>query len=165
LLYAAIISNTLNFQAAATTVRDKAAAQQLALLADLPADWPARYFLELDDATSADILAAVSGDTKVMSWPRQNLEVTMSQLEVWDARHMLQDNQETIASTLEGFGARYWLVSAPSLSQGYTYLLTPHPIVQKYLQQAIGAQFKGPLGVTKQLWLRKEIIRELARVS
>jgi hypothetical protein len=147
-----------------TTSRDRAAFDALKGPAGLPDDWVRRYYHELEGSVAADVELAIIGDTKITSWPAQQLEVVMGQIELWDASWLLSEHQDQITSALRDFGRDYWMLTAPSIDQGINYLYTPDPRLQGYLEKALGASFDGSVGTTKRLWLRKEIIRELANV-
>lgn len=66
LLMYGILDNTLNFGADVTTDRDRQAYALLAKYADLPSDWPARYFSACQEEILADIARAVADDTKII---------------------------------------------------------------------------------------------------
>jgi hypothetical protein len=52
-------------------------------------------------------------------------------------------------------------MTAPSISEGKNYLFTKSKDIKEVLENKIGAEFEGDIGVTGKLWLRKEILREL----
>jgi len=54
-----------------------------------------------------------------------------------------------------------WLFSCISISEGKNYLLSNSGKLKKILGTKIKAKFEGNIGTTENLWLRKEIVREL----
>lgn len=64
LLMCGILDNTLNLKANITTQRDHDAYNDLLHFANLPADWPAQYFTEVQEAILEDAVHAVKNDTK-----------------------------------------------------------------------------------------------------
>jgi inorganic pyrophosphatase/exopolyphosphatase len=158
LLYTAIASNTLNFQASVTTKRDKNAFKKLKSFINLPKDWIKTYFKDQDKETKDDIKNAIINDTK-------NLEPYIGQLELWDSKSVIMDRQEEIEDAFKSFRSPYWFLTSPSLSEGINYLFTKNNKIKKILQKAINAKFNGDLGKTDKLWLRKEIFKKLKETN
>ena len=154
LLYTAIASNTLNFNASVTTERDKEAFSQLKGFTSLPKDWIDVYFRDQQKEILKDPYEAVVNDTKVR-------EITIGQLELWESKPVLDKCLPEIEKALTSFGNPKWFLTSPSISEGKNYLYTKDAEIKKLLSQIIGAKFKGDLGTTKKLWLRKEIVQKL----
>ncbi|OGM24308.1 hypothetical protein A2715_00520 [Candidatus Woesebacteria bacterium RIFCSPHIGHO2_01_FULL_39_32] len=154
LLYTAIISNTLNFQASVTTNRDKKAYKEIFRYTKLPHNWTKTYFMYQDKETDENIKSAIINDTK-------NIDPIIGQLELWDSKTIILRHLKEIEEALLGFGRPNWFLTAPSISEGKNYLFTKNPYVKRLLEKTISAKFDGDIGETKKLWLRKEILKEL----
>lgn len=164
LLYTAIASNTLNFKAALTTQRDHKAFAELEPFTNLPKDWIATYYHELEAAVMNNLHAAIVNDTKIQLWPHQNLTVVMGQLERWDGSQLLVQHLDEVKAALASFNQGPAMMTIPSISEGKNYLYAPDPQIQQLLNRAIGATFAGELGQTSKLYLRKEILKALAKL-
>lgn len=154
LLYTAIASNTLNFQAFVTTDRDKAAFGSLEKPADLPKKWIETYFSDQDKEVDKDIKNAIINDTK-------HILPIIGQLELWDSKKIIFKHLDEIEEALETFGNKDWFLTSPSISEGINYIYTKQEEIKNKLKKAIGAEFNGDIGTTKKLWLRKEIFGRL----
>lgn len=151
LLTTAIISNTLNFKASVTTNRDIKAYGELKSPAKLPGNWIKTYFTDQDKETNKDIKSALINDTK-------NLEPIIGQLELWNSKSIVLKYLDEIEEALLSFGRPNWFLTAPSISEGKNYLFTKNPKMKEILGKTIKAKFKGDIGTTEKLWLRKEIM-------
>jgi len=154
LLYTAIISNTLNFQASVTTDRDKKAFVSLERKNDLPEDWTKTYFLDQEKEVESDIKNAILNDTKVGDF-------VIGQLELWDSKKIILKHLGKIEEALKSFGKKDWFLTSPSISEGVNYIFTKSQKVKVKLEEIIGAKFNDDIGTTKKLWLRKEILSKL----
>ncbi len=161
LLFTAIISNTLNFGAQITKERDLNAFNELQQYINLPENWIAMYFKEQEIVVYENIIQSVIGDTKVVKVPTLSFPIVIGQIELWDSKQCLIDHKIQIKETLEGFQYPHWIMSLPSIKEKYNYLYTENPEVRKIFSDIIGAIWEGPIGVTKKLWLRKEIRKQL----
>jgi len=52
-------------------------------------------------------------------------------------------------------------MSIPSLKEKKNYIYTENPEVKELLSKVLDITFEGNRGITKKLWLRKEILKEL----
>lgn len=161
LLYTAIFSNTLNFNASVTHDRDKQAFTQLKSLADLPDNWLELYYSELESDVFADPHEAIVKDIKTTVLPQFSHKFIIGQLELWNSRKFLTDYQSVIKKALEEHESPYWFFTSPSISDGYNYLYTENPELKDLLTRLVGAKFNGDLGETDKLYLRKEILKKL----
>lgn len=71
LLYTAIFSNTLNFNASITSERDIKAFKQLKNLTELPANWIETYYEESEKMLFTDPFSSIVNDTKVVDFPEK----------------------------------------------------------------------------------------------
>lgn len=154
LLYTAIISNTLNFNASVTTERDKLAFKELKIITLLPENWVETYFKDQDKETDKNIESAIINDLK-------NTKPYIAQLELWDSKKIIYKHINEIIKIMKRYDPVDWFLTAPSISEGKNYLLTLSKEKKILLEKAINAKFIGDFGTTNKLWLRKEIIRKL----
>jgi inorganic pyrophosphatase/exopolyphosphatase len=159
LLAAAILDNTLNFQAGVTTKRDRQAYAALAACARLDAAWAAQYFAACQQTIVADMSKALRNDTKLLHFKGLPHELCLSQLVVWDAQPVLAAGIEPVAAALAKLGGAYWLANVVSISEGTSYFVSNNADVQRWLHALLGVQIKGPVVPAGRLWLRKEIIK------
>lgn len=154
LLYTAIASNTLNFQAFVTTDRDKKAFNELKEFINLPNNWVKKYFTDQDKEVDVDIKGAIINDTK-------NMLPIIGQLELWDSKKIIFKHLIEIEEALKSFGSEEWFFTSPSISEGKNYIFTKSQKIKNQLSKIIGVKFDGDIGITKRLWLRKEIFQKL----
>ena|SRR3989344_6481962 len=156
LIYTAIISNTLNFKASVTTQRDKKAFEKIKQFTKLPENWIEKYFEDQEIEIFKNPQEAIINDTK-----KVGQELVIGQLELWDSRRFLTTHLKDVEKALNSFGNEKWFLTTPSISEGINYIYTKHDEVKKLLGKIIGAKFKGDIGTTERLWLRKEILKKL----
>jgi len=159
LLYTAIVSNTLNFNAQITTPRDIKASEELKERTSLPPDWKEVYFNEIEAVVLKNPIEALKNDTKETTINGKKYKI--GQIELWDSTKFTNNNFETLLLTLTEGGDTASFITSPSISQGFNYILCAQKQIQDLLSKAINVKFDGSLGKTDKLWLRKEIIREL----
>jgi len=158
LLAAAILDNTLNFNADVTTQRDRDAYSFLATHAQLPSTWAASYFKECEQSIVADLAAAIRNDKKYFRREGLDKELAMGQLALWDARGILAHDLATFGSVLRT-PDKLWLVNLMSIAEGKSYFISDCPEVHAWLQKLTGAIFHEQVAGMDRLWLRKEIIK------
>jgi len=161
LLYTAILSNTLNFNAKITNVRDKKAFEELKPYTDLPDSWKEKYYTELEKNVYANVAETLESDIKIFEIPNQNLRLVISQLELWNGNKFIEKYQKKIKDALEKYDNPFWLFILPSISEGKNYLFCQDQKIKDLMSGTIGAKFNGDIGTTNQLWLRKEIFKKL----
>lgn len=158
LLAAAILDNTLNFQAGVTTDRDRAAYAALAEHAGLDDDWVAGYFSECQQTIMSDLEASLTGDTKSLKIDGFADTLHMGQLVIWDAGQLLDTSLDMIRNNLSAHGG-YWAVNIVSISEGRSYFLADNAEVKDWLGRLLGVRFDSDTAVADRLWLRKEIMK------
>jgi inorganic pyrophosphatase/exopolyphosphatase len=158
LLYAAIVSNTLNFQASVTTERDKQAFEELKAFIDLPPDWVARYYQDQEVDIYTNPEQAIAKDTKIQII--KGMRCAVGQLELWNSQAFIEEHLRQIEVVMKAFEPEIWFFSSPSISEGRNYIFTKSETVKNLLRQVLAIDFFGTdIGVTKKLWLRKEILK------
>lgn len=161
LLYTAIFSNTLNFNAGVTTDRDRIAFNELKGFVDLPESWIDLYYQESESQILIDPVLAIKSDTKVVDFPNENIKITIGQMELWNSFKFINEYKESIKNVLEGFGSEEWFMTAPSISEGKNYIFCENQKTKDILTSILDIKFNGDLGVTSKLWLRKEILKKI----
>lgn len=160
LLLAAILNNTLNFNAIITTDRDRAAAKHLAEIANTTiADFATEYFSAVSQTVVDDLTSSIQNDHKPFHIPRLNLDIECAQLTLWDGT-VLQNRTSEIYHEMNNLGEN-WLCSILSISDLHNYILTNNMEVAEYLSQVLGLQCREDWFVSDHLWLRKEIFAKL----
>jgi len=96
LLAAAIISNSLYFQAEITKEEDHTAYEELQQYFKYTDDFAQKYFLEVQQSVEKDIMTALRDDGKSISE-----DLYISQLEVWDADHTITNLLDDILNHLK----------------------------------------------------------------
>lgn len=157
LLLTAILENTLNFLAHATTDRDIAAYEALLDIAGLPDDWARRYFLGCQSGIESDLDGAIRRDTK--SFSRTSiLPVFMGQITVWDGLSIINNMKTRIRESMEGFGDD-WVLNVISISDERSFLVAENADSQQKLSMLLGVEFCDGIAVCNRPYLRKEILR------
>ncbi len=160
LLLAAILDNTLNFNAVITTERDHAAADHLAKSASTTvADFATEYFVSVSKTITNNLANSIQNDHKPFHIPALDLDIECVQLTLWDGK-IIQDRTAEIYHEVNNLGEN-WLCSILSISDQCNYILTNSPKVSKYLTQVLGLQSHGDWFISNRLWLRKEIFARL----
>ena len=159
LLAMAIVSNTLNFKASVTTTRDSAAFKELQAYIDLPENWIETYFTETEQDIFTNTQAVIANDTKIQEIPNLHKTFVIGQIELWDSRKFIENHQKDIDAVLESFENPDWFMTSPSISEGKNYIYTKSEYIQDLFSKYFDVEFKGNIGTTKKLWMRKEILK------
>jgi len=158
LLAAGILDNTLNFKAGVTTHRDRQAYAELARHTGIPADWPAKYFSECQQAITADVRTSMENDTKILHFETINTELGVGQLVIWDAHDILESHLDTIETVMSEVRAE-WFMNLVSVEEGSSYLVAKDQRIKNWLSGLLKLKFNGDIAKAGRLWLRKEIIK------
>lgn len=164
LIYAGIVSNTLNFKAQLVSNRDIEAAKEALSYADLSKNWIKKYFEDQEREIYSNPKLAVREDTKVQRFENINKELVFAQLELWDSKEFMKRYQDEIVEALTSYGNKDWIFTSPSINEGHNYIFTKSSYIKKLLGSVLNIEFKGDLAVSADLWLRKEIFREIQRI-
>lgn len=157
LLYAAISSNTLNFQASITTERDKKAFEELKAFINLPENWIAKYYQELEVDIYLNPEEAIINDTKIQTI--KGTICAIGQIELWNSKPFITEHAQEIETALKSFDTELWFLTSPSIGEGRNYIFTKSETMKNYLRNVMGITFEGNIGITPKLWLRKEILK------
>ena len=131
LLAAAILDNTLNFGAGVTTNRDREAYAFLIKHAHLDSDWVTTYFTECQEAIRTDLAQALRNDTKFLKFSGLDEELCLGQMVVWDAKSIIADEPDTIATALGNIRDK-WMANIVSISEGRSYFVTQNDQVKAW---------------------------------
>ena len=163
LLYTAILSNTLYLRAHITHERDRIAFERLQKLSDLPNDWPEIYFEDLQKDVYKDPLTLLANDTKIADIG--GIKIPITQVELRDTKDFSTKHNDMIVKHLQSYNMENWLYTAPSISENKNYLICSSKELQQALNKDIWATFTGIVGETSELWLRKEIMKNLMDIN
>jgi inorganic pyrophosphatase/exopolyphosphatase len=158
LLMCGILDNTLNFGADITTERDHHAYAVLKAQANLPEDWPARYFSDCQSSITSDMACSIENDTKVLTLQTYPHKLAIGQCAIWDAESVARQSQAVFKQALQKAQPQ-WLMNAISIGQNKSYFVSDVPQIQEWLSDLLGVSFQGNLAVADRMWLRKEIIK------
>lgn len=169
LLYTAIIANTLNLKACVTTLRDIEAALELKKINNLPNNWIEQYYSEVTKTIINDPVTAIADDNKRLEINGKNYII--GQLELWDPR-ILIDNPKLLEICRQGLKIKEeeknvpYLVTIASIKDGFNYFVTDSDEMRSFLTAQFKSQFNNNIfGISKKLWLRKDIIKSLYQQS
>lgn len=164
LLLAAILDNTLNFNAIITTNRDHVAAEHLAKLANTAvAEFAAEYFATVSQTITKNLANSIQNDHKPFHIPKLNLDMECAQLTLWNGR-ALQNRTKEIYHEMDKLGDN-WLCSILSITDQRNYILTNNSEIADYLLQVLELQRHNDWFTSNRLWLRKEIFTKLLENS
>ena len=158
LLAAAILDNTLNFNASVTTDRDKSMYEFLRSHAALDDQWVASYFTECQRNIMNDLPVALKNDTKFLQFNGMPERLCVGQLVVWDASSFMADELPAITKHFEAI-QKQWFVNIVSIDEGHSYLLCQDAPTQQWLEGLLHVTFDGNIAKAGRLWLRKEIMK------
>lgn len=160
LLYTALFANTLNFQAAITDARDRAAASILQSRIDLPNDWKASYYRAIELQISSNLIKSLTLDTKTVSLADKKFFI--SQLELWNGKALLQSHKNSFDHFLNSHSERNEsvLINLVSIEEGKNYLISNNlELLDKFGLLIDAKPLSHTLVSTEKLWLRKELLR------
>ena len=160
LLLAAILDNTLNFNAIITTNRDRIAANHLAEIAGTTvANFAAEYFAAVSETITNSLADSIKNDHKPFHIPKLDLDIECAQLTLWDGK-IIQKRTKDLYHEMNNLGEN-WLCSILSISDQQNYILTNNSDVATYLSRVLGLKALDDWYISDRLWLRKEIFAKL----
>ncbi len=161
MLYAAIVSNTLNFKAALTSPRDAKAFEELIPIADMPKDWIEKYFIDQEEYIYQSPRQAVLDDIKIIEFPNLGTKITIGQIELWESRKFVNDYKPLIKEVLDNFDHQKWFFNAPCISMGKTYALSENEEIKSILKEHFNFVFENDVGEANRLIERKEFVKAI----
>lgn len=163
LLVAGILDNTLDFKAAITTMRDKAAYEHLLQFANLPEDWQAQYFRECQSTIEADLPTALKNDMKFF-YDNEYLPDATAQLVVWNAGSLIENKKDKLIYEMDKL-APEWVLNIISINEGCSYFISDNISAQKKISDLVGVIFDETVAKAARFWLRKEIVKETLSIN
>ena len=162
LLAAAILDNTLNFQAKITNQRDHAAFEKLSEIASLEAGWAKEYFTECQEHILKNIQKALHEDTKKLRYEAPLGDFAFGQLALWDAGDVLSSEKAAIDDVLLELCPR-WMINIIDISQGVSFVAAnDEDLLSLASSRLSGELLEGNIFKTQHVWLRKEIRMEFS---
>jgi len=161
LLFAAIVSNTLNFKSKITNPRDATAFKEISPIADLPKDWIEKYFIDQEEFIYRNAREAITNDIKIIDFPNLGKKVTIGQIELWDSKKFVNDYKHLIKEILVTLEPNEWFFNAPCISKGISYLYSECEPIRKILTEKFNVKFSDGVGEINRLVERKEFVKEM----
>lgn len=160
LLLAAILDNTLNFNAQITTERDRKAASGLAKLINTTVeDFAEWYFSETSNTVVADLDNSLLQDCKLATIPRENINFNFYQLAIWDIKTIT--NQSNRIAQIAESDSDAGIISILCISKRRNYILTKSEQLAKYFTNLLNLKEKSDWLISDRLFLRKEILNKI----
>jgi len=161
LLLAAVVSNTLFFNAPLTTERDRKAFGELKAFLNLDDGWVDNYYEEQECHVFRDMAMSIDQDTKEVSVPMFNGTLVIGQLELWNGKRVLDSYMDIVSRELSKNGCKYWFLNLQSIGEHKNYIYTKNSEVKDVLEKIMSVKFVGDVAETNRLWMRKEILKHL----
>lgn len=144
LLFGAIASNTVNFQARVTTERDHRMADWLRSLYPIPEDFIATMFLAKSDLVGDKLRETLMSDFSYR--PQGELSIGIGQLEIVEARELVEGRHEELLDIIEALRGAYpqanrIFISAIDVIRGENIFLAPEADVREILGEILGIAF------------------------
>lgn len=158
LLICGILDNTLNFGAKITTERDHDAYNELMKYANLPNNWPAQYFGEIQQAIEENPVQAVHKDTKTVQFSSYEAPIHVGQFAVWDAAKLFEKDKDKLFKTFAQYDK--WFMNIISISEKRSYFLCIDTVLKSWLSKLLTVDFQDDIATADRLWLRKEIMKQ-----
>ncbi|MEK6959917.1 MAG: DHHA2 domain-containing protein [Nanoarchaeota archaeon] len=159
LLYSAIVSNTLNFKASVTTLRDRDMAHWVNQTAKLGPEFPTEFFKAKSDLTGERLRIQIDRDFAISE--KNGKILGISQIEMVGARELVKTRAAEIMVILDELARRestgITFLTIADVGEGINVLVTPFPDTLSLLEKALGVRFEDGIAVLNKLLLRKEI--------
>lgn len=159
LLFASIVSNTLNFKSSKTMERDINAYRELKEIANLPDDWIPKYFTEQEKTLLSDLKKYIEADTKKID--AKGGKFVIGQIELWDADKFVETKKDEMGMVMRKYGELPWIVNIPNISKGFNYIYSESEEGKGVIEEKLGVVFTGDIAKTDKLIQRKQIIKIL----
>jgi manganese-dependent inorganic pyrophosphatase len=158
LLFSAIVSNTINFQAKVTTDRDQAMAEWLQSFVEIPDDYVHRMFAD-KSAFTKNLKETMEDDYAMFNFGKQ---VGIAQLEIVDVENFIDKNKEEIQEALktlkEEREMELCFLTTIDLEKGFNVFVTIDDETEQILSQVLNISFDERKAKRESIIMRKEII-------
>lgn len=174
LLLAAILDNTLNFNAKITTERDRVATERLARMIGVSVDEFAEwYFDEVSSGVMENLGQALRLDCKKAHFPKNSFLsddswLAFGQITIWEMQDLKSERtrvEKIMEHCARDLACDNWLVNIISLFEKRNYLLASSNKCEEYFARLLASEEVNDWLVTKQLYLRKEIMQKMKKAD
>lgn len=159
LLYAAIISNTVNFQANVTTGRDRTMADWLKEKISVPDDFIHQMFRDKSQMTKP-LKEVLDDDLAVFEMARRR--VGIAQLEIIEADQLLRSRREELEKALwdikEERALDYIFLTAIDIELVKNIFLVIDPASEALVARSLAISFQDQMAVKDKITMRKTIV-------
>ncbi len=159
LLYAAIISNTLNLKSSVTTFRDQQAASWLNQVAKLPNNFWQELFAAKSDLSGYKLTDTMLGDFKIFTFNGKTVGIT--QLEILAADKLLEQRAhevvQALATMMSNHKLDFMFLNLIDLVADRNYFVTSDPETQILLAKVLKLIFSNNIAERPGMILRKQI--------
>ncbi len=167
LLFGAIHSNTLNFQASIATNRDREAVDWLRSQAEIPASLIEDMFAMKTQLISEHLANAIRIDAKQFAIGKKKIGI--AQLEVLYLQKLADSRLSDILIELKNMKDQYRLdatmLTAVDLREGFNLFITQDGELQSAITNALDIGFVGNIAKRKGFLLRKQLVPKLKSLS
>lgn len=160
LLYGAIFSNTLNYQASITTERDRMAADWLHTQVDIPESMVTDMFVAKTRFAMEHLADTLAIDSKQFNMGKYRIGI--AQLEVLGLQSLVDARCDDILIALERMKRENSLdaalLTAIDLEEGFNLFITPDIGLQVALSKVCHVSFENDVAKRKGILLRKQLV-------
>ncbi len=166
LLYAAIVSNTLQFKAKVTTPRDHAMAEWLSKKVPGAHELMREMFIAKSDVSGKKLESRMAGEFAEFKLGKITMGIV--QLEVLEARALAEDRKQDILAELAKLKTQHQLdcivVSILGLDEDVNVFLSADEQAQSMLEKVLDISFTEGVAARPGLIMRKEIVPLLKNI-
>lgn len=155
LLMAAILDNTLNFNAEITTERDKEAYNKLGLITG-KLNYSDEYFSECQRWVENNLEESIINDLKYQN-ENNTLPSIIGQLTIWDIGRIIS-YKDIIRKIMNNKGNK-WIINIISLKDNISYIMCSDEEVKQDINKLFNGEYKEDFIILRPAMLRKEIMR------
>jgi len=163
LVYGAILSNTLNFQAKVTTDRDKKIASLLKKENNFPDNFAHKMFLSKSNFSGDKLKQSLRNDfANFKSHNFGGKKIGIAQIETIDGLNIVQDRKAEIISEIKSIMADENLdivfLTVIDLEANQNIFVSPNKEIEKFIEKVLKVKFVDNIAVRQGLIMRKEIV-------
>jgi inorganic pyrophosphatase/exopolyphosphatase len=163
MLYAGIVSNTINLRNKVTTKRDIQAASFLKKIAEIPDDFVKKMFTAKSDLNGVNLRNLIEIDYYERSFFDKIF--SMSQIEAVGINSLVKDRVEEIREIIKSLtsknGPDYQFINLIDILDGYNIIIAFSKETENLLTKVLNIKFEDGLAKTDYIIMRKEIIAKL----
>jgi inorganic pyrophosphatase/exopolyphosphatase len=164
LLFSAIISNTVNFQAKVTTQRDKNMAKWLKTQFTCP-----EYFVRNMFADKSQLSSLKNAcQEELKEFEVNKTKIGISQLELVGVEEFVNKNKNELIKIIKDLQKEKAIenifLTCVDIEKAYNVLLATEKTTQRFLEKAMQVKFTHDIAKTNKIFMRKEIVPLLKEV-